>query len=470
MGSGAIFFVAREGVAMQKTYTEVLRELGEDQAREIKEQAERGYLKDKQVNAIMGKLWDDQARKYAELIEGSEKSFVYPVMKKHYDDRIAEDQEVRAGTNQAVRPGTDQGTAAAVENPEQAEQKVLKLVTVSADKLVNMELPPTRWIVEGLIAEDQVVILGAPRKIGKSWFCLQMCLAISEGKPFLGYQTTKGRVLYCDLESTLTRPQARLKKLLGGRPAPDTLEITAYMSKSKVLRISEGFERQIRLAKEDKPDLKLVVVDVFQTILPPSPKGVDKYELAYAVIRDSLKALADDIHVSFLLVTHTRKGTAYSSGDPFEEIIGSTGIQGAVDTMLVILKDHKSEDKKTCLHVSGKDIVSDDLIISFNDCVWTSQGDKETWEMNQRAKEYRDSPIRHTLIELVEQGGGIWAGTVSDLISESHGKATITRDVRQVGTWLKQNEGYLWSEDSIELGEKKSGSKRLTIAKKKEKC
>lgn len=76
------------------------------------------------------------------------------------------------------------------QSPQQSKQKPThRLQTITCKELMEKSFPPTRFVVEGLLPQG-LAILSAPSKYGKSWFALQMLLAVSAGKPFLDLQTT----------------------------------------------------------------------------------------------------------------------------------------------------------------------------------------------------------------------------------------------------------------------------------------
>lgn len=58
------------------------------------------------------------------------------------------------------------------------------------------------WLVEELLPQDYLVVLGGTSKAGKSCLATSLAVAISTGTPFLGLTTTKGSVLWCAYEES----------------------------------------------------------------------------------------------------------------------------------------------------------------------------------------------------------------------------------------------------------------------------
>ena len=60
------------------------------------------------------------------------------------------------------------------------------------------ELAPP--LIEGVLRQGHKMLIAGPSKAGKSYALIEMCIAIAEGRKWLGWQCAKGRVLYVNLE------------------------------------------------------------------------------------------------------------------------------------------------------------------------------------------------------------------------------------------------------------------------------
>ena len=58
-----------------------------------------------------------------------------------------------------------------------------------------------------------LTLLGAPQKSGKTFFGLQLCDAIVEGKNFLGRKVQKGTAVYLAFEDKKTKIKKRLQRM-----------------------------------------------------------------------------------------------------------------------------------------------------------------------------------------------------------------------------------------------------------------
>ncbi|MGN9837471.1 AAA family ATPase [Nonomuraea sp. H19] len=95
----------------------------------------------------------------------------------------------------------------------------------TADELMSMTFPETKYAVPGIIAEGLTLPAGPP-KVGKSWLSLSTAIAVAAGTKALGsIPVEPGPVLYLALEDTPRRLQSRMAKILHGQPAPAQLTL-----------------------------------------------------------------------------------------------------------------------------------------------------------------------------------------------------------------------------------------------------
>ena len=195
-------------------------------------------------------------------------------------------------------------------------------VAVSASELKKMEIPQIVWIVDRLLPVG-VSMIGAPSKYFKSYMALGLCLAVCTGEKFLSFQCNKYACLYLDLESTKRRPKSRLKQIIPNGDWPENFYILT--AEDEVSKINEGFTEQIEHQLNQHPDIKLIIVDVFQMIRQPAKRNQSGYDRDYDDFK-VLKRIADSHEIALLLIHHTRK--MKDPGDVFNELSGSVGVMG----------------------------------------------------------------------------------------------------------------------------------------------
>ena len=311
---------------------------------------------------------------------------------------------------------------------------------VTAAELEDLDIPPIEWLVNNLLPVG-LSMIGAPSKYFKSYMALGLCVAICDNLKFLGFDTNKHACLYLDLESTKRRPKNRLKQILKDKESPINLYIIT--GEDEVGRIGDGFEAQIEYQLQQHPDIKLIIVDVFQMIRQPAKRNQSGYDRDYGDFQ-ALKKIADNHNIGIMLIHHTRK--MKDPTDVFNELSGSVGVMGALDCAWVITKEDRFSDEAV-LHITGRDMESLKLRIRFNkqSFCWEYLGTVEEIETQRLQVEYEQSPVIATIKKLVNQGSGHWEGSASDIQDASkYLGSQIYDDVRKVGSIINKFEALLY--------------------------
>lgn len=331
--------------------------------------------------------------------------------------------------------------------PKPKKRTFRKLKT--AEALMQKDIPEPKIFVgvgeEVPILVEGTCILSAKPKLGKSWLALGMCLAVAKGEDFLGYRTRKCSTLYLDLETSESLQQKRLRKMLKGESTPGK-----FYLETETDTIEDGFVEQIENYLEQDPDIGVVVIDVFQIIRSPSKNVKEtEYEHAYRDITP-LNELAQRHHISIILVCHDRK--AVDPDDPFSNILGSTGLQGAATQMMVMFR--KKKDDPIHISVKGKTIDGlPELNVKLENAEWSivEGGSDEAREKERAKQNYLNSEIRRGVVAIAEQYGE-WRGRCSEIIQESIlVDAPITDTAKSVGGFLVRNMGWFSAEDNIKI-------------------
>ncbi|ROR53276.1 AAA domain-containing protein [Luteococcus japonicus] len=307
------------------------------------------------------------------------------------------------------------------------------LQAFSATDLMAMNFPEPRWAVRGLICEGLNLIVGAP-KFGKSWFCLNLAVAIASGGKALGQiEVEKGSVLYCALEDTPRRLQSRLNIVLGGDEVPDGITFVTEMP-----RMPEATNLIAEWLHEHH-DARLVIIDVLRKVRSAADgrTGRSAYDEDYDSL-GSIKRLADEFGIAVLVVHHTRKMADES--DVFNEVAGSTGITGAADAILVAKRSRNAAD--AVLHLTGRDVVESEFGLLWDEtrCQWNLAGDslKEAAHAAVTAKVMGN--VGDTMLQIIELAAtypmGIRAANVADALS-------IPEDTARRYMSRAENEGRL---------------------------
>ena len=187
------------------------------------------------------------------------------------------------------------------------------LGVVDAISLMEMVFPAIISIVENLLNVGVAVLASMP-KLGKSWFCLLLCIAVATGKEFLGFATNKCEVLYLSFESTFRSLQNRMRMLLQGEEIPRGVHLC-----TEVKTLDDGLIEFLQETIDKNPKIKLIIVDTFQFIRKKKAKGGTLYQKEYGETGE-LKQFADKNNVCILLVHHLKN---QKTDDVFQQMYGS---------------------------------------------------------------------------------------------------------------------------------------------------
>jgi hypothetical protein len=277
--------------------------------------------------------------------------------------------------------------------------------TFSAGELHRMKFAELRFVVPDLLTEGCTILAGAP-KLGKSWLCLEIAIAVASGGTCLGgVCCEQGDVLYLALEDNRRRLKRRMDKLLPFSPHGWPV---ALVFANEWPREGEGGVEHIRKWITQASNPRLVIVDILQMIRSTRGDKQSLYEADYYAVK-SLQRLAAETGVAIIIVHHVRKSAA--DVDPFEEVSGTYGIMGAADAGLVLRRGGQG----ITLYTRGRDIEEAEMAVEF---------DKEVcrWRVLGAAAEVRRSDERKTILAALRDAASpLSPREVADLTGLSYG-------------------------------------------------
>lgn len=95
------------------------------------------------------------------------------------------------------------------------------LVVLTMDEFILMKLEPRGYLLQPIIPDQGIVILFAPRGVGKTFVALTISIAVAGGLSIFNWRAPKAnRVLYVDGEMPALAMQERLSALALGMAAP----------------------------------------------------------------------------------------------------------------------------------------------------------------------------------------------------------------------------------------------------------
>ena len=284
-------------------------------------------------------------------------------------------------------PSDPEQVAAQLENDLAALQfEQQRLESYTALELSKMEIEPVKWFIPNFLPSGLTILAGPP-KIGKSFFCWNMALAVATGG--IAFSNIiipdEYNVSYLSLED----PPALLKDRLSmmSDEMPGNLHIVNDMKGKKL----DAVGLKILGQHLDETASEMLVVDTWTHVSPDVDVKGTSYDIDYNALIP-IQKFAQRRNMAVVLVTHTRK--AADIDNVFNQIQGSVGMQAACDTLMMLSHDSGAKT----LHLSGRRIENNQFAFTIEDGIWKLEGD---------AQEFHGSELRNEIITLLKEADGI---------------------------------------------------------------
>lgn len=200
----------------------------------------------------------------------------------------------------------------------------LKHRLVWNDDLIKNAPDYTHFLVPDLITEDELFLLAAGPRTGKSLFAMTLAKSVAEGSPFLGRPCTQGAVIYAKCEDGDAKVKEREAAQGWGQGLP-----VAWLDQFKLSEVAYLDELTNEL------DVRLIVLDTLSRI---KEAGVSESSAEMSQLLEPLQELAKRRGCCVLLVHHTAKVSAETANDIdiFDTIRGSSAIRAVCRGAMVL--------------------------------------------------------------------------------------------------------------------------------------
>lgn len=273
---------------------------------------------------------------------------------------------------------------------------------VSADDLLAREVTRPDSIVERILYAGLTVFHGRP-KCGKSWWALQLAIALGRGEPLAGVlQTKKGRrVLYFALEEPEWRTAHRLQQLIGHGARLEGVEFVYQIEP-----LLSGGAAQLAEHLERHP-ADVVIIDTFLAVMGGGgQRGGNVVQGDYNAWRTLLE-VAHKFGVALIVIAHSRKG----GGDITESMTSTTGAPAAVDCLWQL---RRSPEGKGEFEVLGREVEPETFELDFSG----EDGDFG-WRITAEGSEVGMSEARAEIVELLRSEGALKPSRIALLLKKN---------------------------------------------------
>lgn len=225
---------------------------------------------------------------------------------------------------------------------QDTEMEIKPLPLIWEKDLHNIEIQPTKWLVQGLIPEKSIVFLAGKRGFYKSFGSLHIALCLASGLPvFNRFSTIKVGVLYIDEENGIELIKERCEKIKCGLEIINDVDVAFLSFENMKLDKSEWRDRLEKTLEEYKPSV--IIVDSLRRVITFEE---NKAEDVNSFFTDILRPISEKYGVTWILVHHLRKGiSGRNPSDELDEMRGSSDMSNYADVVLIFQRPKGAVDK-----------------------------------------------------------------------------------------------------------------------------
>lgn len=294
----------------------------------------------------------------------------------------------------------------------------------NAMELSSREFAPMRWAVRGFIPIGLTIVGGRP-KVGKSFFCLDICASIATGsKVFEHFNCDKATALYASLEDK--------ERMLNSRLNDMDINSEKVLIRNDFPKINIDEPENclatglIKLYKEKHPDLSIVIIDTLVHIKPDNVKNKDEYEHIYKIFTP-LHDLAMELDIAIVVIHHAKKGSGGKNQEDhvFDNLYGSVANLGAADTIIMIDRNSTTEVGK--FSVQSRQLSDAAHTVRFDGSRrrWIYGGEVNTLSTNENTEEIATAIKKNggkLLFKEIQKITGLGKGTLSKRLKADDGQ------------------------------------------------
>ncbi len=131
-------------------------------------------------------------------------------------------------------------------------------------------------LINGLLRRGHKMLLAGPSKAGKSFALIELCIAIAEGRPWMGFECERGRVMYVNLELDRASCLHRFKDVYTamGIPPEHTGDIDIWDLRGRSETMNKLAPKLIRRAQ--KHSYAAIIIDPIYKVITGDENSADQ--------------------------------------------------------------------------------------------------------------------------------------------------------------------------------------------------
>ncbi len=214
--------------------------------------------------------------------------------------------------------------AAPVIEVKAKKENPLRSHLATNDELIARAPDYVEWLVNDILTSNELFLLAAPPRGGKSLFAMGLSKAVATGSNFLDRPVMQGPVIYVNLEDA----DAKIRERVEAQEWPADIDVY-WLNLFKLSQLHELIE----IIEEFEP--RLVVLDTLSRI---RSEGISESSAEMSQVLEPLQECAKRCNTCILLIHHTKKINVEDneSMEAAESIRGSSAIRATCRGTLVI--------------------------------------------------------------------------------------------------------------------------------------
>ncbi len=207
--------------------------------------------------------------------------------------------------------------------------------------LLDKPPAPPDYLVDGLAERGSVILLTGDAGTAKSFIASDLCIAVAQGRPWLGRKVKPGRALYVGAENGLRLTVRRLHAL--GLRSSDTG--LAYLCRAPLI-FSDQAHRTVLREEVDRHNPDVLVLDSALSLA-----GIDPNDnAAVAEFMAWVRQLAEDHDLVVIVLHHESKSqvnTGRSTASAAKAALGAMSWRGQADLHIAVELPREPRERAT---------------------------------------------------------------------------------------------------------------------------
>lgn len=196
-------------------------------------------------------------------------------------------------------------------------------------------------LIEGILRRGHKMLISGSSKAGKSFLLMELCIAIAEGKDWLGFPCRKGRVLYVNLEIDPASAVHRFLKIYEAKELPirNADNLIIWNLRGHAVPLDQLVPKLIRRVRDLKLDA-IVIDPIYKVITGDENSASDM-----AAFCNQFDKICNETGCSAIYCHHHSKG-AQGAKKAMDRASGSGVFARDPDAQLDMIELELSEDVK----------------------------------------------------------------------------------------------------------------------------